>query len=398
MKAKLTILSVFLAAIGCLTGEIIVNDFFSFEGFVDTSYTYLDKEKDPAGASNINGTDQAFSLEEVEIILLLDFDPFSARMDVEYEDGDNEIDIEQAYIHFRPETFLEGSAVTAGRYASMLGFEAYEPTRMYQYSNAYGGILGELIGGALSSAASNPGVTGDSDVAVFYDSILLPVSERYSQGIKYTFEDTNNFFGISIQDSTVSYDNRLRGDDGLDDMAVDDEGYGLEIAYAYNLMRIVTFFLGGAYEIGEGIDSHGTSVGDTQSYVFNGYVTCQLGAWLFATEVNFSETEMDNFFGSGVDAEVESVTSLIMANYAYNEKASVTGRISYTELDADGGTGGSMSDGHTLKYTLAHNYAFLDELFFVTEFSYLDGKFDTVADPSSDLEEIFLAAEILFMF
>ena len=29
------------------------------------------------------------------------------------------------------------TCITAGRYASMLGFEAYEPTGLYQYSTAY---------------------------------------------------------------------------------------------------------------------------------------------------------------------------------------------------------------------------------------------------------------------
>ena len=64
------------------------------------------------------------------------------------------------------------------------------------------------------------------DLFVYLNSLLFPASERYSQGIKYTFQGTDNFFGISLQDSTLSYDNRLRGDDDADDMAVDDEGYG----------------------------------------------------------------------------------------------------------------------------------------------------------------------------
>ena len=87
-----------------------------------------------------------------------------------------------------------------------------------------------------------------------------------------------------------------------------------------------------------------------------------------------------------------------MANYAYNQQASVTGRISYTELDADSGGSGSMSDGHALKYTVAHNYAFLDNLLFVTEFSYLGGTFDSDNAADGDLEEVFLAAELLFTF
>ena len=391
-------MSALFAGLGCFAGEITIPDFISFKGFIDTSYTYLDKEDDTAGDGNLKDTDEAFSLEEVELSILFDFESLSAQVDIEYEDGDNELDLEQAYIDYRLRGRLKGSTITAGRYASMLGFEGYEPVDLYQYSNAYGGILGEHIGRSLSGAAVDPGVAQDFDLSVFYDSIFFPVSERYSQGIRYTFETMDNFFGISFQDGTVSYDNRLRGDDGLDDMAVDDEGYSFEVAYSHDFIRIITLFLGGSYEVGEGIGSYGISVGDTQTYVLNSYVSCQLGAWLLAAEFNFSETQMDNFLDSGADAEIESVTGLIMANFAYNEQSSVTGRISYTELDADGGTGGPMSGGDTVKYTVAHNYALCENLLFVTEFSYLDGTFDANNVADGDLEEVFLAAELLFTF
>ncbi len=398
MKTKPAILSLLFAGVSCLTGEIVVNDFFSIEGFVDLSYTYLDKENDATTAANINKTDDAFSLEEVELIFRIDFQPLSARIDLEYEDGDNELDLEQAYVDYSIEDHrLEGSVITVGRYASMLGFEAYEPTGLYLYSNAYGGLLGESVGKALSSVASNPGITGDADLSVFFDSLLFPVSERYSQGIRYTYQDEETFWGIALQDGTVSYDNRLRGDDGLDDMAVDDGGYSFEIAYAYNFMRIINLFVGGAYEVGEGIETFGVSVGDTYTYVFNSHVTCQLGAWLLAAEFNLSETEIDDFLGSGADAKIDSVTGLIMANYAYNEKASVTGRISYTDLDVDGGTSESTADGCALKYTLAHNYAFMDNLLLVTELGYSRGELSQ-GSSDFDTEELFAGVEVIVFF
>jgi len=398
MKTKSIILTILFVCASCLTGEIEVNDFFSVTGFVDTSYTYLDKESDATTVAGINKTDEAFSLEEIELMFLVDFQPLSARIDIEYEDGDNELDLEQAYIDYDVEhRFLKSSVITLGRYASMLGFEAYEPTDLYLYSNAYGGLLGELIGASLSSIAPDPRIARDTDVSVFYDSLLFPVSERYSQGIRYTLKNETHFFGMSVQDSTVSYDNRLRGDDDLDDGAVYDYGYGLELAYSYDFMRIVNFFLGGAYEVGKGIDTFGVSVGDVHTYVLNSHVTCQLGAWLLAAEVNVSETKMDDFLESGADARIESITGLFMANYVYNEKASVTGRISYIDLDADGGTGDSDSDGYAFKYTLAHNYAFLDALLLATEFSYSAGRLNR-GGRNADTEELFGGAELIFMF
>jgi len=388
MKIKLATLSVFYAGYSFLWGDISVNDYLSFRGFVDASYTYLDQERTGPNFSEINNTDDAFNIEEIEVTALFDFEHWSARIDVEYEDGDNQIDLEQAYVDYSFERNLDGSKVTIGRYASMLGFEAFEPTGLYQYSNAYGGILGESIGAAFSDVASDPRVVGDADLSVFYDSIFFPIGERYSQGIRYTFENEDNFWGVSIQDSTLSYDNRLRGDDDLNDGSVDDEGYSFELAYSRTFIRIINIFLGGSYEVGEGVAAFSTPVGDTQTYTLNTYATCQLGAWLLAAEFNFSETQLDNFLNSGADAEVESVTGLLMANYAYNERASVTGRSSYTELDADGGSNGSSSDGDTLKYTVAHNLALYEKVFFITDFNYLNGAFDVNTGTDSALEEI----------
>lgn len=398
MKIKSIVLSVWLLVFSSSSGEIKINNLLSLEGFADTSYTYLDKEDKSMASSGADKTDEAFSLEEVEVSLLLGYKRLSARIDVEYEDGDNSFDIEQVFADYRFKENFRGSVITMGRYSSMLGFEADEPTGLYQYSNAYGGILGESIGSILAGSASNAAVARDPDFFVFLDSALFPVSERYSQGIKYAFEDEDSFFGISFQDSMISYDNRLRGDDDADDEAVDDAGYGFEIAYAQEFMRILTFFFGGAYEFGENFSISGTSIGDTETYILNTYLTCQLGAWLLAAEFNYSETRMNDFLDSGSDVEIGSITSQLMANYAYNEKASITGRLSYMDIDADFEAGVLKSDGYALKYTVAHNYALTSNLFLVTEFNYLDGAVATKNSTDGDLEEILLAAELLFTF
>ena len=67
----------------------------------------------------------------------------------------------------------------------MLGFEAYEPTGLYQYSTAY---------------------TSDGDV-------LGSVHSEYVQGVKYTRTSDTTFFGISLQDQAFGNDgDRLGGD------------------------------------------------------------------------------------------------------------------------------------------------------------------------------------------
>ena len=400
MRIKLVIFSVFLATFGISIGEIVVNDYLSFKGFIDLSYSYIDESIDPSGASNYDETDRSSEVEEVEVSLLFEFAPVSAQIDIEYEDrrGSN-LQVEQAFVAYRHEGQMQSSTITAGRYASMLGFEAYKPTGLYQYSNAYGGILTELFGTALITNGSFTPPTIDSDASVFIESLIFSLGDRYSQGLRYSFENDRSFFGFSIQDGTISYKNRTGGDDDADNTAVDDDGYGFEVAYVYDFGFGVKYFLGGSYETGDGINTRTATMGDTETYIINTYVTCELGAWLFAVELNYSESEIEDAFAIVSDTEIESITGLLMTNYAYSERSSVTGRISYTDLDGDtNASGGAAIDGKQFKYTIAHNYAFSDNLFLVAELSYVDGEFDSSLGEEGDLDEFLAAAELIFTF
>ena len=74
---------------------------------------------------------------------MFNFDAVTAQIDLEYEDGDDGDNdgVEQAFVNY---ALGNGDVVTAGRYASMLGFEAYEPTGLYQYSTAYDYRMGSI--------------------------------------------------------------------------------------------------------------------------------------------------------------------------------------------------------------------------------------------------------------
>jgi len=409
MKNKIAIASAFLAASSFSMGEIVINEFLSFEGFVDSSYTNYQGELDVDGTPTVDESDNTFGVNQVEISWLFDFDPITAQIDLEYEEAGDDFNVEQAFVTYHLDN---GSAITAGRYASMLGFEAFEPTGLYQYSTAYGlpayasDALGALGGFGFSS----------NDAVAILENAIFPVGARYAQGVKYTYEDDNAFFGASIQDGSVNYDNRLGGDSDFDGTAADDGGYGAEIAFAYDFGNGVTYFLGGSYEEGDGVSGSVTApaqitsfdTGDTESYVINTYLTYETGAWLFAAEVNYGESEFDAGSGNGsvpstsfglpADIEIESLTALLMANFAYSDQASVTGRVSYLDLDADLGL--INADAQAFKYTVAHNYAFTDNLLLVTELSYTDGDFDSNAagGVDGDFEEVLAAVELIFTF
>ncbi len=359
MKNKIAIASAFLAASSFSMGEIVINDFLSFEGFVDMSYSHTDTETD-----NLDMSDNSFAIDQVEIDWLFDFDPVTAQIDLEYEDGsvdgdDGDTEVEQAFVTYHMDGDFEGVAITAGRYASMLGFEAFEPTGLYQYSTAY----------AFKTD--------------FGDLSTLP---GYAQGIKVTYETDNSFLGLSVQDEAFDFDgDRLGG--------TSDSSYAVEIAGAYEFDDGITFFLGGVYEDGDGESSApGGKDGEGDTYMLNTYVTYETGAWLFAGEFNIGNSESSAFLVTAdEDNDVDTMSALLMANYAYSDVASVTGRLSYLEFD-----GGLIDqDVDFFKYTLAHNYAFTDNLLLVTEVNYIDGDTD---DIDGDYEELVGAVELLFSF
>jgi hypothetical protein len=368
MKNKIVLASAFLAASSFSTAEIVVNDFLSFEGFVDMSYTSMSGD-DEVGiygnpADGKGYSDNSFAVDQVEISWLFDFDPVTAQIDLNYlgdqATNDASGEVEQAFATYHMDN---GSAITAGRYASMLGFEAYEPTGLYQYSTAY-------------------------DVATL-------VGPSYGQGVKYTHETNNTFFGISVQDTVTGlYQGRLGGNDNGNPLN-DDGGFGIEAAGSYAMENGLTFFLGGAVEDGD----------DGDSYVINTYATFETGAWIFAAELNYGETENDpygiiaNLGGTAGDTEIFS--ALLMANFAYSENASITGRVSYIDADQEvQNPGFSDVQGDLIKYTLAHGYAFTDNLFLVTEVSYADGEVDgsTGGLGDGDFDQLLGAVELIFSF
>ena len=350
MKNKIAIASAFVAASSFSMGEIVVNDFLSFEGFVDSSYSHTDAE-----AGSVNESDNSFQVDQVEISWLFDFDAVTAQVDVEYEgesydrqdtDGalgdtvsQDTVIVEQAFVNY---ALGNGDVVTAGRYASMLGFEAYEPTGLYQYSTAY-------------------------DISGFN----FAVNSEYVQGVKYTRTTETTFFGISVQDQAFGTDgDRLGGDDN--------GTYGLEVAGSMDLGNGFTVFAGATFESA-----------DQDSELYNAYVTYETGAWLFAAEINIGEGEQ------AAAADIDLMSGLLIANYAYSDVASVTARISAIEVEI------GNSDLDITKYTLAHNYALSDNLLLVTEVSFADGDLDLTdnsTDDSIDGDATTVAVELLFTF
>jgi hypothetical protein len=242
----------------------------------------------------------------------------------------------------------------------MIGFEAFEPTGLYQYSLAYDLQLPSYGGAPLTDGVGS-----------------VEIIPGYAQGVKYTYESDTTFFGISIQDEVFDNDNDRFGGD-------DDGSYGAEVAFALTMDNGFSWFVGGAYEDADAGDS----------YMLNTYVTFETGAWLFAAELNYGESEADAFAiggiaGLGEDEDV--LQGLLMANFAYSDAASITGRLSYVSHEYD------SADLDAVKFTLAHGYAFTDNLFLVNEISYVDGNLDGFG-ADTDFDSVLFATELIFSF
>ncbi len=119
--------------------EIKINDNFSTSGFVDMSA--LGMAPDSGDAS------LGASLDQYEMDFMYKFGFFSARADINSGSGGaNTIFTEQAYITAALTTEL---SLGMGRFLSTSGFEAAEPTGLYQYSvsKLLSGYLGGTYGG-----------------------------------------------------------------------------------------------------------------------------------------------------------------------------------------------------------------------------------------------------------
>jgi hypothetical protein len=287
MKKQIAIASAILAASSYSFAEIALTESLSVEGFVDMSYTDSDSG------------DSGFGIDQVEFDFLFNTGAVSAQVDVEYEEGaDSSTEIEQAFVSY---ALGNGAVVTAGRMASQLGFEDFEPTGLYQVSNAI-------------STSRLPG---------------------YGTGVLVTYGD----LGVAVLNDTDA------GTIG------DGDGYTLELAYSFELSEGLNVFLGA--QLNEDSDKAATS--DDES-ILNAYVTYETGAWLFAAEI----AEF-----SGATSADDSTDYQVMANYSYSDKSSVTARYANCDVsNANVGSKQDAGEAYTLahNYALADNLAVIAEV------------------------------------
>ena len=297
MKNKLLSLAGLLAVFNLNAIEIgPTGSGVEMSGFIDLYYQ--------------SGDTDAVGVGQVEI----DFDyasgPVSASVDFDlggdFADPNN---LEEAIITY---DFGNGFSVTAGEMLTYMGFEAYDPINMYQYSSAYADSL------AVYDVDGTPG----ADFPHIYDAFATGASVDYA----------NDMFSIGIWSSIG-------------------ESADFEYAFAYTGIENLTI-----KAILADYGTNSTGPFDGKSTYWASY---QFGKLLLAGEIANAEA------ATAADPELDG--SLIMANYAITDSAAVTLRYSLTELEV----GGVMTIDET-KLTISPSYVFNDNLSGLVEYSTFD--------------------------
>jgi len=302
-------------------------------GWVD--FNYVQSDADVPGVASISpaiGEADVLSLNEVEINFHFDFgNGLTAKFDLQAATADqtasgadlDDMQLEEAYFSYN---FLDGEdsslSLTAGRFFSSLGYEAYDLTGLNQFSVGYGpnNILGLQDGLRLD-----------------YSSEMFALSASVVDGI-FTRDQAFNT--------------------GANDL-------GFEFAAKFTGVENLEVFAGYALE-----DS-GTALDDAD--LFNIWISYQIGDLLLAAE-----------YADGSDiAGNDGDSFLVAATYAVNDWLAFTAR--YSQSDVEPSAGGAEI-AELSEYTLAALFTVHDNLGVIVEYRHdeddaagVDAEGDTLA-------------------
>ena len=280
-----------------------------FSGFVDMSVFSDDG-------------DASMSLDQFELDVSTDFgEGISMRADVNALGPTAPVELEQAFITYDTG---EGLALTVGKFLSCTGFEAAEPTGMYQYS--YSATL--VYGGYQNGVAASYG----SDMFGLYGAVVSSVWDG---------DDTD----LSIEAVSSNGDTTKVNDFGIEAQATLTPISGLTAKAAL------------AWEDGF---EHATQAEPFDRALLNIWAAYEAGPLTVAVELN----GLSNWEGDDMLYE-SGAGYLAMANYGISDKVGVTGRISgMTLTDA---VVENTDDYEVSEITIAPSYAISDNWGLVAE-------------------------------
>ncbi len=247
--------------------DISLTDNLTLSGFVDGSYSNTDSAT----------RTESLGIDQLEVDLAFGGESASAEVHLHSRTGrfgaNDDVELEQAFASYE---LGNGMTVSGGKMLNLLGFEADEPTGMYQYSWAYS------LGGS----------GGDVDAG-----------RRYSNGVRASF---------GVEDIAVA----VSAYDGLYAAATGDMDLSYDAQVIFSGIENLTVAIG----YGEDDNSAGTQIAEA----FNAWASYESGQLTVAAEY-YDVTD-----GAGTDGD----GYLLLANYTINDNSAITVR--YSEQDKTG--------------------------------------------------------------
>ena len=275
-------------------------------------------------------------LDQLELDLSTDLgDGISIRADVNAMGPTDPVTLEQAYIAY---DLAEGLSLTVGKFLSCTGFEAAEPTGMYQYS--YSATL--VYGGYQNGIAASYG----TDKFGVYGAVVSSVWDGSDKDL------------VGELEAAVKEEKDADGNIATEAKSAVDSDFGIEA------QLILTPI--------EGVTAKAAFAMEDKQNLINVWGLYENGPLSVAAEVNVMSDWVndDGAFDSGLGY-------LAMVNYGLSDQIGVTARYSAIALTPPGK---GAKDVETNEITIAPSYAISDNWGLVAEAKLLTvGDADAVA-------------------
>jgi hypothetical protein len=299
--------------------DIKINDNLTISGYAVGSYEYIKPDPGKGTDSLFNGAKDTPSADALKTIFTMNFKPVTGVISLFYIPNiptsvmKNELTVLDAYVTY---DVGGGSSVTAGKFLSYLGYEAFDPVNMTQitYSPVTVGTLGSI--------------------------------PAYHTGVRYDYSEKTYTIGLAALDSVYSPYGIDKGDGELLHNA------GFEGYYKYTGMTDLTLWAGFAYDTKGGFQPHNV-------------LTLDFWAEYKFTKDATGAVEYCNKDGGDFS---KGYTWLAYLDYSVTDKISWVFRIGEEQLK------GKTAGSDFTQYTIGPAYKLSDNLTVRAEYSYYDYK------------------------
>jgi len=306
-----------LALAATASADIKLNDNFSVGGYMVGAYEY--QQFDPGGSTDslFNGSKDTPSADAIKTVFSANFKPVTGVVSLFYIPNipssvmRNELTVLDAYVAYDAGG---GVTITAGKFLSYMGYEAFDPVNMAQitYSPVTVGTLGSI--------------------------------PAYHSGVKFDYADKEFGAGFAFVDSVFSPNGIDKGDGELKHNA------GFEGYVKYTGVPDLVLWAGIAHDTKGNFQSHSVTVYDVWAEYKLTKMLTVAGEFAIKDGGEFSK----------------GTTWLAFVNYAFTDKYSVVGRIGGEDLS------GKTAGLNFIQYTVGPSAKITDNLTVRAEYSYYD--------------------------